>query len=77
MKKHANEEDDSPPGGRALDRLHQFEMERGYEDADNVPTPQQGDDSQAEVTGESQQQQDETGGAGGTISPADAALADC
>ena len=26
-----DDEDDAPPGGRALQRLHQFEQERGLE----------------------------------------------
>lgn len=51
------EEDDSQAGGRALDRLRQFEMERGYEDTDAVPTPRQEDDAEepAETTGNSTQ----------------------
>jgi hypothetical protein len=76
MKKHANEEDDSPPGGRALDRLHQFEMERGYEEADDDASSQQGDEARGEATGGSQQQ-GETGGAGGAASETDAARAEC
>jgi hypothetical protein len=72
MKQHPNDEDDSPPGGRALDRLRQFEIERGYEDSGPGPSTQQEGEGQGEATGESQQ-----GETDGGASEADAALADC
>lgn len=74
MKKHADDEDDSPPGGRALDRLKQFEIERGYQEADEaMPAPQE-EEGQSEATDDAQQ--DETSG-GGAESGAATALADC
>ena len=63
MKKHANDEDDAPPGGRALDRLRQFEMERGYDEPGAVPSSQQEDEGQDEATGESQPSEKGGGGA--------------
>ena len=51
----SEDEDDAPPGGRALQRLQQFEQERGLEEteviADDVEEPP-GEDESVDGCGE-------------------------